>query len=453
MPAKAGIRKVARAGSLAIIKHTVAPRLNVYLSFRTTNRRLHSSMKILMVNKFFYMKGGSERVFFQERDILLKHGYKVIDFSMHHPSNFPSPYSEYFVRNVDYKERNIRSELKNIVGFIHNHEAVKNLQALIKREKPDIAHLHNIYHQLTPSIIPVLKDAGVKVVLTLHDYKLICPSYLMLRRGNICNKCNGKHFFNAAAYRCQDESFSKSILLSSEAYWHKVRKHYESVDCIISPSKFLSDLVQKARALHNKVQVVHNGVSVSDYCYSSCDNNYILYLGRLSEEKGIELLLDSYTELFSSKRKDIPAEFAIKIVGTGNMMGAMKQQFKQAQFCGHLTGSELKRLIHECSFVVVPSRWYENFSMAVLESMACGKPIIASNIGGLPEQIEDGKTGFLFEPNNSKELMQKMLLLMQNAPLRSAMGKAAREKVEKEFSLEQHARKLLDVYRELAFQI
>ena len=172
-------------------------------------------MKILLANKFFYPKGGSETVFFQERDYLLRQKISVIDFSMKHPVNFPSEYSDYFVTNVDYqadKKNRVLGNLGTAINFIHNREAINALEVLIEKEKPDIAHLHNIYHQITPSIIPVLRNAGIKVVLTLHDYKLICPSYLMINCDNICNKCEGKLFWHATSKKCQSDSYFKSLL-------------------------------------------------------------------------------------------------------------------------------------------------------------------------------------------------------------------------------------------------
>jgi glycosyltransferase involved in cell wall biosynthesis len=414
-------------------------------------------MKILMVNKFFYPKGGSELVFFQERDFLLKHGYKVMDFSMLHPWNGPSSYSDYFVDNVEYRSSQLENNGSGSIGdfgkvfnFIHNREAVKKLRLLIQKEKPDIAHLHNIYHQLTPAIIPVLKDAGVKVILTLHDYKLVCPNYLMLKGDDICNKCNGKKFWNAILYKCCDGKYLKSLLLSIEAHWHQFYKTYEMVDCIICPSHFLADLVSRTRGMGDKITVLPNGIDTSDYSVSGIDKNYVLYLGRLSKEKGIKLLLDAYHDLSCSKTSGFPDDFTLKIAGAGDQFDTLKNQYKGPQFYGHQTGPGLRRLISESSFIVVPSQCYENCSMAVLESMACGKPVIASNLGGLPEQIEHGKTGLLFEVNDLEKLKEGMVLLAGNPQLRRDMGLAARNRCEEEFSFEGHAKRLLELYHGLA---
>ncbi len=405
-------------------------------------------MNVLLANKFFYLNGGSETVFFQERDFLINNGHRVIDFSMVHPYNFPSDYSEYFVPNIDYQDGSKNGKtatplgkLSIAVDFVHNREAVKRLESLIEKEKPDIAHLHNIYHQITPAIIHVLKKAGVKVLLTLHDYKVICPTYTMINRDSICNKCEGKAFWHATANKCQEGLLFKSFLLSAEGYWHKWAKSYDQVDTFLAPSQFMADLVGKYRVTPNKICVLHNGIDVNRYDYSGEDNDYAVYFGRLSKEKGIETLLRAHQPLSS--------KFPLKIIGTGALMEELKNRYHGAEFTGYKMGDELKDLVRRASFVVVPSEWYENCSMSALEAMAYGKPIIGSRTGGIPEQIEDGKTGFLFEMGNVEELAEKMLFLSEDEELRKEMGRAAREKLGNVYSLDAHCAKLKEIYNAL----
>jgi glycosyltransferase involved in cell wall biosynthesis len=404
-------------------------------------------IKILLVNKFFFPKGGSETVFFQEREFLISHGYKVVDFSTQHPENLLSEYSGYFVPNVDYhgssKAVNLSflEKFRIATNFIHNSEAIVKLEALIEKEKPQIAHLHNIYHQITPAIITVLKNAGIKVLLTLHDYKLICPAYSMINDDAICNKCEGKYFGYATINRCQEGSYFKSLLLSIEGYWHKWVRSYEGVDLFLSPSKFLFDLMTKNRIGAQKIRVLRNGIDVKAYNFSGQDDGYAIYFGRISKEKGVETLLEAH--------KLLPLKFSLKIVGTGPIIEELKEKYPEVEFTGYKKGEELKESINRASFVVVPSEWFENCSMSALESMAFGKPVIGSRIGGIVEQIEDGKTGFLFEMGNSDKLARKMTLLAEDKKLRKEMGKAARRKLEREYSLEAHCSKLMEIYEEL----
>ena len=397
-------------------------------------------MKILLANKFFYLNGGSERVFFQERDFLVGRGYSVIDFSMKDDRNFASPYSDYFVPNIDYhQDGSLSKRISHIGSFIHSNIAVDNVEKLIKDKKPDMAHLHNIYHQLTPSMIPALKSNGVKVVLTLHDTKLICPGYLALNNGGICTDCEGKNFLRPFISNCQN-SRSKGLLLASEAFFHKWKGSYDAVDLFICPSEFLAYLTSK-RIPRVKIRVLNNGIDLNLYQPNFVDEGYVIYFGRLSKEKGVKTLLKAHA--------GVHEKYPLKIVGTGPLEEELKREFSDAEFWGYRSGEELNELIRNAAVVIVPSECYENCSMVVLEAMAFGKPIIGSRIGGIPEQVEDGKTGLLFEMGNVEQLAKKIELLAKDKNLRKKMGRAARMKLEREYSLKDHCEGLLDIYSEL----
>ena len=397
-------------------------------------------MKVLFVNKYFFLNGGSERVFFQERNCLINQGHSVIDFSMNDARNFSSPFSSYFVPNIDYKNaKGIWRKIKQAISFIHSPVAVRNIERLLRQENPEIAHLHNIYHQLTPSIIPILKKHGVKVVLTLHDYKLVCPSYLALKDEKICSVCEGKYFWKPITTNCQ-KSISQGLLLILEAYYHKWKRSYEFVDLFIAPSQFIAKIISQ-RIPENKIKVLRNGINLNEFKPSDRDEGYGLYFGRISKEKGIETLLKAH--------KNLANIMPLSVVGTGPIAEKLIKKYPQAEFLGYKTGEELNDIISKSAFVVVPSEWYENCSMVVLEAMALGKPIIGSKIGGIPEQIEDGTTGLLFEMGNVKELVAKMKIMIENPGMRIIFGREARQKLEKEYSLESHCINLLKVYNEL----
>jgi glycosyltransferase involved in cell wall biosynthesis len=396
-------------------------------------------LKILFANKFFYLNGGSETVFFQEKDFLIKNGYNIIDFSMKDDRNFPSTFTNHFVPNINYQNTRSIKKIQQAFSFIHSSTAVKNIENLIKTEKPSIAHLHNIYHQLTPSIIPVLKKHGVKVVLTLHDYKLICPGYLALKNDKICNACKGCNFLKPFTTNCQN-SYFQGLLLAIEAFFHKWKGSYNPVDLFLAPSKFMADQISQ-RIPSNKIRVLHNGIDINSYKPNYDDHGYGLFFGRLSKEKGIETLLKAH--------KNLSVSLPLKIIGTGPLETALKKQYPNVEFLGYKSGQELNTLISNAAFVVVPSEWYENCSMVVLESMALGKPVIGSRAGGIPEQIEDGETGFLFEMNNKEELTRKMILCAENKNLRRKFGKNARQKLESTYSLYKHCHELEKIYKRL----
>lgn len=378
---------------------------------------------------------------FQERDFLLEQGIQVMDFAMADSRNLPSPYAQYFVSTIDYRSETGRwDNLKQGVKFVHSGEAVKKIEQIICKERPDIAHLHNIYHQLTPSVIPVLKKYGIKIVLTLHDGKLICPTYLMLnRKGNICTECAGRYFWKPMTQKCKD-SLTHRLLLMFEAYWHKWKRSYEAVDLFIAPSRFIADLISQ-RIPKEKITVLHNGIDVTKFSPNYQDEGYALYFGRLSKEKGVETLLKAH--------KAVSDILPLKIVGTGPIERQLCSSYPKAEFMGYKQGKELIDIISKSAFVVVPSEGNENCSMVVLESMAMGKPIIGSRIGGIPEQISDGISGLLFEMGSVKELSQKMRFLSGDSQLRIELGRAARKKAETAYSLKIHCYNLLKIYEEL----
>ncbi len=367
-------------------------------------------------------------------------GVEIVDFSMQDDRNFPSPYSEYFVPNISYNnDRSAQTRFQHAISFAHSSIAVERLEKLLQQEQPSIAHLHNIYHQLTPSIIPVLKRHGIKVALTLHDYKLVCPSYLALNGEEICTACNGRFFWKPLTTNCQGSRI-KGLLLAVEAFFHKWRKSYEAVDLFISPSRFLADLTSY-RIPQNKIRILHNGIDVAEYLPNLNDQGYGLYFGRISREKGIETLLKAHAAMATS----VP----LKVVGTGPLLEELHSKYTGAEFLGYKSSDELNCIIKNAAFVVVPSKWYENCAMAILEAMVFGKPVIGSRIGGIPEQIQDNKTGFLFEMGNSEELAEKMKILACDPEMRTRMGHAARKKLEKEYSLASHCKGLMDICNEL----
>ncbi|GAB7197159.1 glycosyltransferase family 4 protein [Dickeya oryzae] len=399
-------------------------------------------MKVLLVNKFFYIKGGAETVYFQEHDRLKAAGVEVMTFSMQHENNFPSDYASYFVDNVDYHQRSgVVGAIKTAVNFIHNSQACKKLRALLHQEKPDIVHFHNIYHQLTPSLISVARESGCKTVLTAHDYKMICPSYTMLRDGNVCDACVTGSVFNAFKYRCQQGSASKSLLLSLEAGWQAIARHYQQLDAIISPSEFLrGQLLRKLP--HSRIDVIVNGINDDLPLDADEDDGYFLFIGRLSREKGVATLARAHQRMKNS--------MPLKIVGNGPLYDELVAQFPDAEFLGYKQqGEELNRLIKRARAVVVPSEYYENCSMSVLESMAFAKPVVGGRIGGIPEQIRDKVDGILFEPGNVQALADILDYLALNPQQAKEMGRNARQRLSEKYSLNKHTAALLALYQEI----
>ncbi|MCK6384174.1 MAG: glycosyltransferase family 4 protein [Rhodocyclaceae bacterium] len=397
-------------------------------------------MKILLANKFFFRNGGSEVVMFQERDFLRREGHEVADFSMQDERNFASDYAPYFVGRQDYRGSGRLDKLKSALAFVHSPEAVRKIGALIEATRPDLVHCHNIYHQLTPSIIGAAKARGVPVALTLHDYKPVCPAYTRLRNGKPCSECLEGSFAPALRHRCAEGSLGKSALLYAEAVTQRRLGSYEKADRFIAPSRFMAESVAR-RFPADRIALLYNGVDTAGFPLGGRDEGYALYLGRLSREKGVETLLRAHDAARGA--------WPLMVAGTGPLLDVLMAQYKHATFAGHLTGHVLQEAIAGAAVVVVPSEWFENCPMSVLEAMAQGKPVVGSRMGGIPELVAEGETGLLFEAGNVVELGACLDRLMGDPALRRRMGQAARARAEREFSLERHNAGLMKIYNSL----
>lgn len=384
-------------------------------------------MKILQVNKFFYLNGGSERYFFDVNAALEQAGHEVVHFSMKHPKNLPSPYAKSFVDQIEFGDG--KRSLRKAAHFLYSTEAEKKITALVRATKPDVAHLHNIAHQLTPSIIRALKREGVPVVQTLHDYQLICPNYLLFTKGSPCERCHKKKYWQAIVNNCVQDSKVASALSAAEMTLHNVLlKSYEhGVNQFIAPSKFLYDTLVRWGWDEKQVTYVPHFVE-KQRAANTKKKNQVLFIGRLTKEKGVHVLIEA-----ARKLKDVDVLFA----GTGEEEAALRNIIKQqklthCQLLGFQDTVALDQLIQESQAVVVPSIWFENAPMVVYESLALGTPVIASNRGGLPELIQEGKNGLLFEPGDANALATAIHSLTSQPPLQ-----IAKNQYNKEFHLNQ----------------
>jgi len=409
-------------------------------------------MKILMVNKFYFIKGGSERYFFELSNILMEHGHKVIPFAMKHPNNYSSRYEKYFVDNIEFNLNSDLEKLKKsfkISGrIIYSLHARKKIEQLIEKTKPDIAHLHMIDHQLSPSILHVLKKHNIPVIQTVHQYKIICPNYLLYntRTHKICEKCVGGHYYHPIFERCHKNSSMAGFILAVESYLHKAMKIYEgNINIFHVPSFFMKEKLEQGGIDKSKIEHLFYTIDINNYSPHFDSEDYFLYFGRLSEEKGLVTLLKAMQKVRNSK---------LLIIGDGPQRMelesfSLKSQLQNVKFLGAKYGKELKSIVARSKFVVVPSEWYDNSPLVIYESYALGKPVIGSDIGGIPELIEPGKTGLLFQPGNSEELVEKINFLLKHPQLVKEYGINARKKAGKEFSPEFHYHEMYRKYQRL----
>lgn len=405
-------------------------------------------MNILLANKFFYRRGGAENSFFETADLLKQKGHKIIFFSMKHERNLPSDYEKYFISNVDYDSPGLINKIDASLKLLYSFEAKRKIEDLIKNEKPDIAHLNLIYHQISPSILHVLKKFKIPVVMTLRDYKLVCASYNMLVQGINCEACKNGRYYQCFLKRCVKGSLVKSLLNTVEMYLHhKIMSIYDFVDIFIAPSKFLKNKMEEMGA-RGKFVYLPNFIKVEEFQPQyEWKENSIVYFGRLSEEKGLRTLM--------KVMKDISKiSLVLKIIGVGPLKTELetitkKDNLKNIRFLGYMSGDELNTEIKNSMFVVLPSEWYENNPRTIIEGFALGKPVIGSRIGGIPELVRDGETGLTFQPGNSEDLKEKILLLANNPKMINYMGKKARSFVEEELNSERHYKNLMEIYKQV----
>jgi glycosyltransferase involved in cell wall biosynthesis len=396
-------------------------------------------LKVLFANKFFFLNGGSEVVMFDEMELMRKYRVEVAEISMRDPRNLPSKYERYFISPKSYRSGSRGQKIKAALSLVHSPEAVKNITRLIRDEKPDILHCHNIYHQLTPSIINAAARLQTPVVLTLHDYKPVCPVYTQLRNGQPCTECSNGRFESLLKYRCAG-SIGQSALLWAEARYHAAIRSYHHVDRFIAPSRFMREAIVR-RFGEGRVVHIPNGIDVSRIDPTDDDDGYVLFLGRLSKEKGVETLLRAHAA--------DNAAWRLVIAGTGPLLDQLRSQYPLAEFTGHLSGDALKARVRGASLVVVPSEWHENSPISILEAMAYAKPVVASRIGGIPELVRHGRTGLLFEPKDTRELCGHIKTLLEDSNLRVRLGREARRTVETEYSNQKHGAALLSLYESL----
>lgn len=404
-------------------------------------------MKVLLINKYFYYKGGAERVFFDTADLLRKKGHKVIFFSMRHPENMPSEYEKYFIGNIDYEAGNVFCKIHAAMNILYSFEARSKLARLIKAESPDVAHLHNVYHQISPSILHALKRHGVPAVLTLHDYKMCCPSYSMLAGGEVCESCKGGRYYNCFLKKCFKDSRWKSLLVTIEMMLHHHIMHiYDLADTLISPSMFLKNKMGEM-GFKGKITYLPNFIDAESISpqYGAQDGS-LIYFGRLSPEKGLETLIDAVKGM-----KGV----TLKIAGDGPIEEAIKTKLAEEgisniRLMGRMAGKDLYDEIRKSAAAVMPSEWYENNPRAVLEAFALGKPVVGSRIGGIPELVKGQETGLLFEPKDVQGLRDKIGYLLSDPGLIEKMGKNARELVVREYNAEDHYSRLIDLYKDAA---
>ncbi len=405
-------------------------------------------MKILLVNKYLYPKGGDAISTLATGALLKEQGHEVFFWGMAHPKNPNYATTSYFIDNIDYGiEGGFKEKIKAAGKLLYSVEAKNKFEALIHLKQPDIVHLNNFAHQISPSILHVLKKYKIPSVMTMRDYKMICPSYSLFSNNAPCERCAEGRYYQAINQRCHKNSLVASTLVAAEmTLHHHILDIYAQISLFISPSRFLKEKIQ---AMGFKKEVTHlpNFVKVKEH-EPSYDYDHkgkqIVYFGRLSAEKGLSTLIKAVKGL----------DVQLKIIGDGPQKPELenkieKEGIKNIKLLGYRTGKDLHNEIKKSMFIALPSEWYENNPRSAIEAFALGKPVIGSRIGGIPELVIDKETGLLFTPGDSEDLAKKMQWLIANPGISQSMGKKARKFVEEKRNPESHYTALMQIYNQV----
>ena len=401
-------------------------------------------MKILLVNKFHWLKGGSETYYFGLGKILKEHGHEVAYFSMDNDKNIETGDKEYFVEASDMNSKNVTKAL----SVIYNKKNKKKMEEALDDFKPDIVHLNNFQRQLSASIIDPCVKRNIPIVFTAHDVQAICPAILMLdSNGNICEDCMHHKYNNCIKKKCIKNSKLKSILGAYEnRYYYKNNIYTNKIDYIITPSNFYKEKFLEDGFSKDKIEYIHNFVDINEYNIKTQDDGYALYFGRLSREKGILNLINAFAK---TKKGNL------YIAGTGPELDEVKRIVKEnklekrVKLLGFLNRKEMTEATRKARFIVIPSTWYENCPYSAIETQALGKPIIGANIGGIPELVKDKENGLIYKYDDVNELTEKLNLLFENDKLVEEYSKNAKEFAKKEYSPENYYKKLMNIYNKV----
>ena len=401
-------------------------------------------MKICLVNKYLYPKGGDAVFTLQTGNLLREKGHEVVFWGMDHPLNPEYSEKELFVPNVDYNiSTNLLHKAKKGLDVIYSFDAKRRFDKLINKIKPDIIHFNNFAHQISPSVLHVVKKYKIPAVMTMPDYKMVCPIYTMVLNGKSCNLCKKGRFYNCALHKCTKGSIAKSTVNTIEMYLHhRLMDIYKNIKVFISTSKFQMNAIIEM-GFNKKIEFLPNFINLQEFDASPMerDPNTILYFGRISVEKGLNTLIDAVKL----------TKYRLKISGEGplrdNLINKISsEKIANVSLLGYLPKSDLKKEIQSASVVVLPSECNENNPMSILESFGLSTPVIGAKIGGIPELIIDTETGYTFEPGNAKDLTKKIELALSNPATMKKMGQKARKYLEEKYNSNSHYKELMRIY-------
>lgn len=414
-------------------------------------------MNILVAHKYFFRGGGTATYILELKRFLESRGHRVVPFTVAYDRAIESEYSRFYVSppgasdetHLNHMRLSPWRALKLVGRATYSLEAKRNALALVDTVAPDVAFVNNIYSYMSPSILHAFRKRRIPVVMRVTDYNLLCPSLAFLRDGSVCTECAARGLWPALRRRCVKGSVFATAARVASMCMHRLMRIYDCVDLFVAPSRFMRDTLLEAGFDGDRLRHLPSFCPPADVEQAeAAGGEHILFFGRVSAQKGIDTLIGAYALL----RPEPPL-----VIAGGDRdgeMGRLRQQAGEAgvgdrvHFVGHQERRRLYELIRRALFVVVPSRFPDVAPMSVLESLAHGKAVVGSRIGGIPEQVTS-ECGFLFEPGNVEELAAKMKLLLNDVRLRRRMGEEALHRAQTVYSLEMHCERLLRLFTDV----
>jgi len=390
-------------------------------------------MKVLLVHNYYQSSSpsGEDMVFKNEINLLKNNGVELITYTKH---------------NDDIQNFNILEKSNLVFENIWSKGTYNELKSLVKTEKPDICHFHNIFYLISPSAYNACVDAGVPIVQTLHNFRFFCVNGLLMRDGKTCEKCLGKLPWRGVINGCYRDSIFYSAGIALMEGVHRLLNTLScKIDAYIVFTEFSRQKFVECGLPQKKIFLKPNFLADPPKpMYNS--GGYGVFIGRLSAEKGLKILLDAVKTLNATNNT-----FRFKIIGAGPQEAELERAVKDEnipnfEIVGRQSFSACMDFLKESSFLLLPSICYEGFPMAIREAYACGKPVIASRLGAMAELIDDTKTGLLFEPGNSADLAVKIKWMVENRNDCIEMGKNARRVFEKKYTAEKNYKTLMEIY-------
>lgn len=382
-------------------------------------------MRVLAVHNYYQQPGGEEQIFHTETTLLESYGHEVL---------------RYTLNNDQIAKLNPLALSKNTLW---NHDVYQELKFIAREHKPDIAHFHNTFPLISPAAYYALKDEGVPVVQTLHNYRLLCPNALFFRKGKVCEDCLGKLFaLPGIVHGCYRGSRAASAMVAATTSWHSSLGTWsQAIDLFIAYSQFAMKKFIQGGLPAEKL------VFKTNFLYPAPEpgpgkGGYALFVGRLSVEKGLGVMLNSWRQL--------EGKIPLKILGDGPMAGLVmqaQQEMPEIEWLGRRPLDEVYEVLGNAAFLVFPSEWYETFGRVAIEAFAKGTPVVASNIGAIAELVDHERTGLLFRPGEPDDLAAKIQWLLSHPDHLIEMRQQARIEFENKYTADDNMKRLIEIYQ------